>query len=452
MAEEILNMQRTFPKKTIFNNNSKSKKGKWKRGREMEKRKEENYIPSNFNENDCNCDNDEIEMKLEQQSKDKKTKKAQKQAAYVAKKTKKQSDESLNAEEFGKKNISAENDETMTRTSDDNDQLRSRKRLLEGNRLNDRKKRVSSISDEVKNSTSSTSNVRKSEMETKDDKFSSTSSVAQELDRHSSDAKEVALMEPRKPIQNLITSLAEEHEEANLDNTEFREEIAKIPLGKAKQLQERIGKKLFDRAFFVDDSSSSLNNKSARRAFRENPKRPREVSSKIPVSKFRNVFENEKLERPIFDPRFDSRCGEFNDYIYHNNYSFLDEIRQREKKILIEELKNATEEGNVNRNRLKEALRKMKNQEKTRADVNRRKEIIRELRHENNERMRQGLPPIFKTRAQIRELIWRKKYDDLKGGKKLEKYLRRKTKKQDKKYDVSTSVSHENEVISLSSD
>uniref|UniRef100_A0A183H5B1 rRNA biogenesis protein RRP36 n=1 Tax=Onchocerca flexuosa TaxID=387005 RepID=A0A183H5B1_9BILA len=184
---------------------------------------------------------------------------------------------------------------------------------------------------------------------------------------------------------------------------------------------------------------------------RENPKRPHEVSSKIPVSKFRNVFANEKLERPIFDPRFDNRCGEFNDYIYRNNYSFLNEIRQREKKILMEELKNVTEE-NINRNRLKEALRKMKNQEKTQADVNRRKEIIREIRHENNERMCQGLPPIFKTRAQIRELLWRKKYDELKGGKKLEKYLRRKTKKQDKLFDINASVSCNDEVVLCPSD
>ncbi|VIO97686.1 C6orf153 protein, putative [Brugia malayi] len=258
--------------------------------------------------------------------------------------------------------------------------------------------------------------------------------IAEESIRHSSDEKEVEFTEPKKSVHSTMNSPVEEHEKSDLDTMGFRAEVAKIPLGKAKQLQERLGKKLFDKAFFVEDSSSDLNRKSSHKSFvRENPKRPREVSSKIPVSKFRNVFENEKLEKPAIDPRFDSRYGEFNDYIYHNNYSFLDEIRQQEKKILMKELKNTTEADVVNRNRLKEALRKMKNQEKTQADVNRRKEVIREIRHENNERMRQGLPPVFKTRAQIRELIWRKKYDELKGGKKLEKYLRRKTKKQDKR-------------------
>lgn len=60
--------------------------------------------------------------------------------------------------------------------------------------------------------------------------------------------------------------------------------------------------------------------------------------------------------------------------------------------------------------------------------------------------------PILIFEAQIRELIWRKKYDELKGGKKLEKYIRRKTKKQDKRYGIGGSVSHENEVISCSND
>ncbi|EJW88603.1 hypothetical protein WUBG_00486 [Wuchereria bancrofti] len=321
MKEETL--QRTFPKKTITNNNSKSKskKGKgWRKDRQK-------YVGSIFDENDDTCNNDETKMKSKHQP-----------------------------------------------------------------------------------------------------------NIAQEPIRHSLDEKEVEFTDPRKSIHSTMNSPVEEHEEADLDNMGFRAEIAEIPLGKAKQLQERLGKKLFDKAFFVEDSSSDLNRKSSHKSFaRENPKRPREVSSKIPVSKFRNVFENEKLEKPAIDPRFDSRYGEFNDYIYHSNYSFLDEIRQREKKILMKELKNTREEGDVNRDRLKEALRKMKNQEKTQADVNRRKEVIREIRHENNERMCQGLPPIFKTRAQIRELIWRRKYDELKGGKKLEKYLRRKTKKQDKR-------------------
>ncbi|MCP9262553.1 Ribosomal RNA processing protein 36-like protein [Dirofilaria immitis] len=272
----------------------------------------------------------------------------------------------------------------------------------------------------------------------------------EEFDRYSLDEKQTESI--KKPIQNITISPAKKHEKADFDDEGFQ--IAKIPLGKTKQLQERLGTKLFNKAFFVHDASSNLNKKPIQKVFmRENPKRPREVSSKMPVSKFKNIFANEKLERPILDPRFDSRCGEFNDYIYHHNYSFLDEIRQREKKYHISGgIEKTTEGENIDKKRLKEALRKIKNQEKTRADVNRRKEIIREIRHENNERMRQGLPPIFKTRAQIRELVWRKKYDELKGGKKLEKYLRRKTKKQDKRYDINKLVSHENEIASPTSD
>uniref|UniRef100_A0A0R3S486 rRNA biogenesis protein RRP36 n=1 Tax=Elaeophora elaphi TaxID=1147741 RepID=A0A0R3S486_9BILA len=441
MEEEmkILRMRRTFPKKTTVNNNSKPKMERWKRDHRK-------YVQSTFSEKDNSddCNNNEVGVKLKLQNKNKKTKKAKKKTISVKKNATKQSKESLRAKECDfDTNASTENDRSVTWISND-DQTSDRRRLFAANRSNSPKKRLPSTSDEEKNN--SLNNIRKSGIKTKSDKSAFTNNVAQDTDKHSFDEKKVELAEPRKSTREVMTSPVHEHEAVDLDNTGFREELAKIPLGKAKQLQERLGKKLFDKAFFAEDSSPKLNKKSAQRTFvRENPKRPREVSSKIPVSKFRNVFENEKIERPIFDPRFDDRCGEFNSYIYHNNYGFLDEIRQREKKILIKELKNATEEGNVNRNRLKEALKKMENQEKTQADVNRRKEIIREIRHENNERMRQGLPPIFKTRAQIRELIWRKKYDELKGGKKLEKYLRRKTKKKDKRYGISGSVSHQNE-------
>ncbi|VDK79838.1 unnamed protein product [Onchocerca ochengi] len=427
------NMRRTFPKKSIVNNNSNSKKGRRKKGYQK-------YIQSVFDEDNTDCNNDEIEVELKRQPKNRKTNKAKKKD-FIEKNAEKQSEESWLAKESDFNTyVSEESDGLVTWNSDDNQR----------NRSNGRKEQLSSICSERK-SEISFGNVRKSEMKMKDD-ISPTNNIEQESDRHSSDEKQPRLTGPKKSIHSIAAS-AKKHEKANFDNTEFREEIAKVPLGKAKQLQERLGKKLFDRAFFVDDPSSNLSKKPARRTFvRENPKRPHEVSSKIPVSKFRNVFANEKLERPIFDPRFDNRCGEFNDYIYCNNYSFLNEIRQREKKILMEELKNVTEEGDINRNRLKEALRKMKNQEKTQADVNRRKEIIREIRLENNERMCQGLPPIFKTRAQIRELVWRKKYDELKGGKKLEKYLRRKTKKQDKRHGISGSISCNDEVILCSSD
>ncbi|VDM98323.1 unnamed protein product [Thelazia callipaeda] len=252
---------------------------------------------------------------------------------------------------------------------------------------------------------------------------------------------------------SLVSDFNSEHCKAELDIVQFREEIANVPLCKAKQLQEKLGQKLFDKAFFGESSICSSSKQTARRTFtRENSKRPREVSSKIPVSKFRNVFQNEKLGRPILDPRFDDRCGEFNDYIYHNNYDFLNDIRQQEKKILIEELKRVKREGGGDLDHLKETLKNMKNREKTKEDVERRKQVIREIRHENIERMQKGLPPIYKTRAQIRQLLWEKKSEELKGGKKLEKYLHRRAKKESKRRGANISVGRINERISDASD
>ncbi|KAJ8938875.1 hypothetical protein NQ317_006326 [Molorchus minor] len=44
------------------------------------------------------------------------------------------------------------------------------------------------------------------------------------------------------------------------------------------------------------------------------------------------------------DPRFDPLCGQFDDNTFKANYSFINDIRQKEKKQLEKELKNCTDE------------------------------------------------------------------------------------------------------------
>lgn len=217
------------------------------------------------------------------------------------------------------------------------------------------------------------------------------------------------------------------------EHEDFREEIANMPLGKAKELREKLGLKLFNKAFFGEASSLATHEKTRKNFARDNPKRPREVPSRRPVSKYRNVFENERGVKKRFDPRFDERCGRFDEHIYQNNYSFLNEIRNNEKKILQEEIKKTAHEDPEKAERMKEVLRRITNREKSQAQADLRKKVIREIRHENNERMRQGLKPIFKTRAQIRMRIMEEKFKELQKTNQLDKYIARRAKKQNKK-------------------
>lgn len=67
--------------------------------------------------------------------------------------------------------------------------------------------------------------------------------------------------------------------------------------------------------------------------------RPREMSSKQPVSRFRQVIPVQKHE--IRDPRFDERTGQLNIDLFRKSYSFLDDMKVKEKTLVKKEAKKA---------------------------------------------------------------------------------------------------------------
>uniref|UniRef100_A0A915C9D0 rRNA biogenesis protein RRP36 n=1 Tax=Parascaris univalens TaxID=6257 RepID=A0A915C9D0_PARUN len=228
--------------------------------------------------------------------------------------------------------------------------------------------------------------------------------------------------------------------EAVDDRESFRREIANMPMAKVKQLKERIGMKLFNKAFFGEMTEHDTTKKpiaeTTKNSFiRDNPKRPREISSKHPVSKFRNVYANERIEKTRFDPRFDERCGPYDEYIHRTNYAFLNEMRQNEKKMLEKEIQKSKREDPERAQRAKEILRRMNNREKSLAEKERYKEVLREVRRENNERLRQGKKAVFLRRAELKMRVMEKKFEELKKTNTLDRYLEKKAKKQNRKAD-----------------
>lgn len=61
---------------------------------------------------------------------------------------------------------------------------------------------------------------------------------------------------------------------------------------------------------------------------RLNHNRPREMSSKKPVSAYRNVFQVKKQER--IDPRFSAAIGEYKPEIFRKQYGFVNDMRKNE--------------------------------------------------------------------------------------------------------------------------
>ncbi len=64
---------------------------------------------------------------------------------------------------------------------------------------------------------------------------------------------------------------------------------------------------------------------------RLNKNRPQEISSKKRVSSFRSIFQAKKQE--FIDPRFNSAFGEYQPEFFRKRYSFVHEMRIKEKEV-----------------------------------------------------------------------------------------------------------------------
>merc|ERR1711936_1124659 len=145
-------------------------------------------------------------------------------------------------------------------------------------------------------------------------------------------------------------------EEINVEDKErlkYREKLAKMSIEDIQKLKERLGLKLFHQKMSgtAPVRGQKINFK------RENKNRPREMSSKKTVGRFREVVQVAKKERR--DPRFDPLCGEFNDKLFKESYQFVNEVKSKELVELKKQLK--TEEDNERREEVKYLIQRMEN-------------------------------------------------------------------------------------------
>ncbi|MFH4977190.1 hypothetical protein AB6A40_003899 [Gnathostoma spinigerum] len=238
-------------------------------------------------------------------------------------------------------------------------------------------------------------------------------------------------MPPHESRSHEMEVFLDDNETEPMD--ELREQIANIPLRKVKELRDQLGIKLFNRTYFGNRGTASVNSASLERKTRvfkrDNPKRPREMPSKGAAVKFTNNSMNGRRVEKRYDPRFDSRCGAFDDYIFNRDYDFLNDLRRKEKKILRNELKEIEDKDLVMAEAVKKQIKRLENQEKSRKNMEMKKDIIREIRRSNNERLKQGKRPIYYRRAEIKARELEKKYEQLKKRNKLDKFMERREKK-----------------------
>ncbi|VDK46205.1 unnamed protein product [Cylicostephanus goldi] len=210
-------------------------------------------------------------------------------------------------------------------------------------------------------------------------------------------------------------------------------DLADLPLGKVREMKEKLGLKLFNKAYFGATEATKKAEESRKKKLEakkfHGQHRPKEISSKRPVSAFRPIYQ-ENVGKKKRDPRFDNRAGLFKERCFDDNYRFLEDLKRQEKEVCNEAVACEERGDSETAEKIRETIRRMENRERTKAERKMKEETLRELREANIERMMHGERPVFKTKAQVKMMNLEKKFKQLKKDNKLDKYMKRKAKKE----------------------
>lgn len=165
-------------------------------------------------------------------------------------------------------------------------------------------------------------------------------------------------------------------------------------------LKEQLGSKVYNEAIFGNESSAikqrKKNPKRSNEFKRENKNRPREISAKKQVPLLSSVKKSSANSTGPRDPRFDSKCGDFDRDKFKEDYSFVNEIREKEISELKSKLKHlkgaeATEE----KQKVKTVLQRMQNQNLEEKKLTERKQAMAHERAINKNAIKSERKPFF---------------------------------------------------------
>jgi len=203
----------------------------------------------------------------------------------------------------------------------------------------------------------------------------------------------------------------------------FRSKLSKMSIEEIQRLKNKIGLKLFNQK--MSGKTSTQHNQADFK--RENKNRPREMSSKKQVSRFREVIVTSKLESEKRDPRFDPNCGEFDDKLFKDNYKFVNEYKSGDLQFLKKQLQD--EEDPERRKSIKYLIQRTENQLRQIEHDKAKDEERKAEREERREQLKAGIKPQYISKSKQKEKDLIKKYETLKQSGGLDKYISKKTKK-----------------------
>jgi len=152
---------------------------------------------------------------------------------------------------------------------------------------------------------------------------------------------------------------------------------------------------------------------------------PMEVSSKARVSKLRQVVEVPRSSKR--DPRFDKSCGDYNDEFFNADYEFLRDLQKKEADECKSKLKTVDDKSQ--QKEMKKFIQRVNDKEKARAAKERLMEKQKLDKAENRKRVAEGKQPFYMKQSTKKLVELAEKYDELKASGGLDKYLKKKRKR-----------------------
>ncbi|CAK9838068.1 rRNA processing protein Rrp36 [Schizosaccharomyces pombe] len=230
-------------------------------------------------------------------------------------------------------------------------------------------------------------------------------------------------------FENFNNEDSEDDEDSNNESKTAKSQLAEIPFDTLLNAQRDLLKEQ-QKTKDNDRKNMKHTEKVDQKIFGERKKHaPQELSSKKPVSRFREVIsEPKKFTR---DPRFDSLSGNLSKDKVKKNYGFLNEYRVSEIQQLRDELKICKDQERAEsiRQTLKSLLSKMERHlEEERAE-----RVMHEFRAQEKERVKEGKKPFYLKRNEQKKLIQMDKYKSMEGTKALDKYIEKKRRRRAQK-------------------
>ncbi|PVU87914.1 hypothetical protein BB559_005829 [Furculomyces boomerangus] len=230
----------------------------------------------------------------------------------------------------------------------------------------------------------------------------------------------------------------------------LRKELINLPFDKLLEIKNKIGAKEFERIYHQnskkkkatkDLDSSSDSNKTFRekkninvsktnnisKTKKKKKKEPTVVSSKHPVSRFRQVV-NTGI-KPSLDPRFERSSGNFNKDLFAKSYQFLEDYNKNEVQEIKKKLEKIKDKSSEEAEDLKLLLqqiesRKLTASTKSTIDDIKKRHVKREM-----DLVKQGKKPYYLKKSVIKQIDLSEKFEKIKDTKKLDALLEKKRKR-----------------------